>query len=98
MIEINLLPEELRAKKRPAVEPTNKSALLENAIYAVPLVLLIVIIIHLYLGVVFLYQAKSFQALSRHGRRWSRSAHKFWRLRRSLPQSHLMPGLSRHCL
>jgi len=63
MIEINLLPEELRAKKRPAVEPTNKSALLENAIYAVPLVLLIVIIIHLYLGVVFLYQGKVLSGL-----------------------------------
>ncbi|MFA5075671.1 MAG: hypothetical protein WC436_06240 [Candidatus Babeliales bacterium] len=57
MIEINLLPEELRVKKK-TVKEAAKPTQWDNAIYAVPVILLIVIVIHLFLGAVSITRSR----------------------------------------
>lgn len=58
MIEINLLPEELRVKKKAVKETPDKPTQLDNLIYVIPAILLVVILIHLYLGIVFFARSR----------------------------------------
>jgi Tfp pilus assembly protein PilN len=62
MIEINLLPEEIKAKKVSA-QPTP----LDNLVYLLPIVLVIVLITHMYLGIVY---ATRSQVLAGLEKRW----------------------------
>jgi hypothetical protein len=48
MIEINLLPDEIKAKKS-----SGKPSQLDNLVYLLPVVLVIVLITHMYLGIVY---------------------------------------------
>jgi Tfp pilus assembly protein PilN len=62
MIEINLLPEEIKAKKVSS-QPTP----FDNLVYLLPVVLVIVLITHMYLGIVY---ATRSQVLAGFEKRW----------------------------
>jgi hypothetical protein len=58
MIEINLLPEDIR-QKRQAAQPSK----FDNLIYLIPLILFVVAIIHAYLGMVFVTRSQVLSGL-----------------------------------
>jgi hypothetical protein len=62
MIEINLLPEEIKAKKA-----SSKPTPLDNLVYLFPVVLAVVLISHMYLGLVY---ATRSQVLAGLEKRW----------------------------
>ena len=53
MIEINLLPEELRLKRQ-----SSKPSQLDNLVYLIPVILFVVVVVHMYLGMIFLTRSK----------------------------------------
>ena len=63
MIEINLLPEDQRVKKA-AAAPSQ----LENAVFIIPVILIVVIVIHLYLGIVYMSRKGVYAGLEK---KWS---------------------------
>jgi Tfp pilus assembly protein PilN len=71
MIEINLLPEEQRAKTRKAVSnaaPAGAGFDPSYLVYAVPIVIVVLLLTHLYLGSVYLAKQHRFDALNKE---WS---------------------------
>jgi hypothetical protein len=62
MIEINLLPEDLKVKRQ-----SSQPSPLDNLVYLIPLILFVVVISHLYLGSVYITRS---QVLAGLERRW----------------------------
>ncbi|MFA5099509.1 MAG: hypothetical protein WC547_01310 [Candidatus Omnitrophota bacterium] len=60
MIEINLLPEDLKIKKQ-----SNQPSPLDNLVYLIPLILFVVVVAHLYLGLVFISRSQILAGLER---------------------------------
>jgi hypothetical protein len=63
MIEINLLPDDLKIKKQ-ASQPSQ----FDNLVYLIPVILVVVIFVHLYLGFVFMTRSQVLAGLERSWR------------------------------
>ncbi|MCU0651182.1 MAG: hypothetical protein MUC52_03000 [Candidatus Omnitrophica bacterium] len=64
MIEINLLPDEMRAK-----QSSSKPSQIDNVVYLFPVILAVVLVVHLYLGMVYMVRAQVLGSLERNWRK-----------------------------